>query len=743
MNSVKTIAMCSALISAGWPLELLAQTPQSSEDSLSDIIVTAQRREENIQKVGAAITALTSERLEQFRVRQPADIAPLTSGLSTFNFNGDTTPAFSVRGIGLDDFNPNNSSGTAVYIDGAYMTGPVFLSGQLYDVGRIEVLKGPQGTLYGRNATGGAIAIISAPPTNTLEGYATAGYSRYDTIDLNGAVSGPLGNGFSARVAGTMTHQGHGWQKDIDTGRQFGKTRRYAGRGQLKYENGIFNTVLNVHVSQDSSTPSSYQEDSSVDPRFDTGTTDSDKVRVGPLNMVRDESLYGVYLTTNVDLGVATLFNIIAYDHLDRINTDNNDGVPQPVVDYYQDDKVKQFYTETRLASNEPLLGRINWILGTSYSSQHYQGDDRMDFSGFFNTFFAFDPLGDYDTPGRSVSRAQFVQKPKSLGLFVHTNTTLTEGLRLVLGARYSSERVRIDGTGTAVGTDNMGFAYFGGGAGPIIAMLNETRKSHSFDYKAGLEFDVDQDIMLYASTSTATKAGLYHLGPPTDPFSWRYTKPEDITAYEVGFKSSFFNKRIIFNAAAYYYDYKNRQSSVAFFTSPFSFAVGLANLPKARIKGFEADLTVRPVEGISLSGTLSHIDSEVRENFADFAGFPLLGGPLPIGAPLSQAPRWSYSVQGTVSQPLGGGLVGKAQLTFYRSTEQNSAAGDPVGFYGPNSALDGRVTLAHESAWDLSVWGKNLTDKKDRTATNASLVGRTIFRRKPITYGIELTRRF
>ena len=199
----------------------------------------------------------------------------------------------------------------------------------------------------------------------------------------------------------------------------------------------------------------------------------------------------------------------------------------------------------------------------------------------------------------------------------------------------------------------------------------------------------------------------------------------------------------MIFNAAAYYYDYKDRQSSVAFFTSPFSFAVGLANLPKARVKGFEADLTVRPVKGVSLSGTLSHIDSEVRRNFPDFEGFPLLSGPLPIGSPLAQAPRWSYSVQADLVQPLSDTLTAKLQLTYYRSTEALSAAGDPVGFYGPNSSLDGRIALGHQSGWDLSAWGKNLTDNNDRTASNTSFVGRTIFRRKPLTYGVEITRRF
>ncbi len=732
-------ALTSPLISSA----ALAQAPKVASDSsgvtLGDIIVTAQRREQTAQSVAASIAVLSGAQLTDSHIREPADIARLTPGLSTLNRTADTLPTFSIRGIGLDDFNPNNTSATAVYIDGVFQTGSVFLAVPIFDVARVEVLKGPQGTLYGQNATGGAISFLSNQPTDDLDGYVTAGYGRYDTIDLNGAVGGSLGHGFSARVAGTFTHQGHGFQTDIDTGREIGAKRRFAGRGLLKYESGIFSTVLNIHGGHDYSIPASYQHDGSGPDAdlFDSTPLSAKRVRVGDLPMRRRETSFGTSLTTTVDLGTAELISILGYDHIKRFVVDNNDGNPQPVYDFTQNEKVGQFYEETRLSSKEPLFGRTNWILGTNYSRQHFLGNDFTDQSTFFVGVALMPP--DIYTRGLSVASAHYLQKPSSLGFFANTSTDIVHGLRLILGARYSRDRVHAQGATLETGTADGGVLF--NGVGSVVDSVDETRKSSKFDYRAGLEYDVAKDILFYGTVSTGSKSGLYYLGPAVTPVNWRYVKPERLTSYEAGLKTSFLDRKATLNVAGFYYDYRDRQTGVLFITFPL-FAASLANIPKASVKGFEVEANVRPLPGLALGGSLTYLDGKIKKSIDNVDGAPLLE-PAPPGTRLAQAPKWTYNLNASYRVDLSDELKVTPSLNFQHVSTQTSAAFDALGNYGPQNVLDGRIAVSYRNDWTVALWGRNLTNNDDLLTANSGLIGRTVFIRPPISYGVELTKKF
>lgn len=722
-----------------------AQT--AAAPAIGDIIVTAQKRAEDIQKVGAAITAIGGTALEAARVRQAVDLAKLTPGLSTVNFTGDETPIFSIRGIGLDDFNPSNSSGTAIYIDGIYQTSPVFLSAPLFDVSRVEVLKGPQGTLYGRNATGGAISIISNQPSERASAAATLGFGRWNTIEANGYVTGRLADGLTGRLAGTFTRQGHGFQQDVDTGRRYGRTRDFALRSMLKYEGGGFDTTLSVHGSRDRSTPSSYQNRFTAVPGcdacaalFDTGGTSSRRVKVGDLDLRRRETLLGASLTTNVDLGFADLVVILGYDHISRNNVDNNDGIPVAVYNFFQREKVSQFYEETRLTSKSRLFGITDWLLGTSYSSQRFHSRDSSDQS------FTF--VGQFETPpdifgtGLSIAQADYVQKPTSLGFFANTTSHVSDRLRVILGLRYSDDSVRVSGATTEEGLADGGVLFQGIGA--VVAAANEKRSSHLFSYKAGIEYDLSSRLLFYANTGTSTKAGVYALGPALDPAGLRYADPERLRAYEAGFKMSFFDRRLTVNPTAFYYVYKNRQSGLLFI-SPFTgFPTGsLANIPLAHVKGAEVEVVARPTRQLTLNGTFAYLDSSIRRTLADVDGNPLLT-PVAVGSALAQSPRYTYTVGGRYVVPLNERSEAVAQLDYSWRGKQRTTLADPLSVYGPVKQLDGRITVSIGDALDVSAWGRNLLNSHEIVAANTSqLLSQTIYRIKPISYGIEITRRF
>ena len=229
-----------------------------SDTALDEVVVTAQRRSQSAQEIGVAISTVGGDDMRALRVQQPLDLSTISPSLSTMNATTDGTPLFLVRGIGLDDFNNNNSSGVGTYLDEVFASFPGFLNDALYDVDRVEILKGPQGTLYGKNTAGGAINIISRRPTDTPEGYIDVDYSRWNTVELAGAASGPLTDWLKARIAATATRQGEGYQTDIDTGERYGKLNRGGVRALFDMRlSEAASLLLNLHYSYDHSVPSS------------------------------------------------------------------------------------------------------------------------------------------------------------------------------------------------------------------------------------------------------------------------------------------------------------------------------------------------------------------------------------------------------------------------------------------------------------------------------------------------------
>ncbi len=753
----KYVVLLLGVAGLSWSLDVTAAPAQAlgvqaGSNELPEIVVTAERREERIQRVGATITALTGAELQSARITQPADIANLTPGLSTLNRTADDAPSFSIRGVGLDDYTPNNSSGTAVYYDGVYETGPIFLSFPIFDVSRVEVLKGPQGTLYGKNATGGAISLFAVEPGANQEGFLTAGYGRYSTLDVRGAGGASLNNALSFRLSGTLTRAGEGFQTDVDTGKDYGRPERYAGRLLVKYQPvSDFKVLLNLRAYHDGSRPSSYEHDMTsqinlagvpVAPAsLDVIPADPTRVRVGDLDLKRNTTVYGASLTTTKDLGFAALTSILAFDYADRYDVDNNDGVPITFYDYTQDDFARQFYEETRLSSNQSLFGKVNWIVGTSFSKQLYRSRDFVDVSaGEF-------PLGLFLTPpdltstGISVAQTDYVQSPSAFGLFVHTDTSLTDRLRVLAGARFSSDRAAVDGKSTEVGSANGGILF--NGYGSTVAALKEAITSNRLSWKIGLEYDVTKRNLFYATVSTGTKSAVFALPPALDPASWRYVKPETLLSYEVGLKNSFLGNRVIANISAFYYDYHDRQTSVAFI-SPItgSFATSESNLPQARIEGIDFDGAVHPFQGLTVGGGYTYLDSRVTKTITQVSGEPLVLAVQP-GDALAQAPRTSFVVHGAYNWRLTRTNQANVQLNYTYTAHQIDALGDPAGQYGPDDELTGRISVVNDTGWELAAWGRNLTDNRNLLSAYLQVVGRTIYLRPPISYGIEATRHF
>lgn len=741
MTVHKKLASTTALA-----LGLAASMPAAAQSANGDIVVTAQRRSQSAQDVPIAITAIGGDSLGKMGVSQAADLSRVTPGLNTANATSGGTPIFAIRGIGLDDFNPNNNSGVAVYVDDVGMGSPALLSGQMFDVDRVEVLKGPQGTLYGRNATGGAVNIYARRPTEETEGYLTFDYGRWDRIELNGAIGGKLADGVTARVAGRYEKAYDGWQTDLDTGREFGKPNRLALRGSVQFEpTSDFTALVSMHVTRDRSISPSPQAEGNealvgpgVDGRLDTGTTDPSKVRVGDLTPRRRDNGVGGSLNLTYKAADFTVTSITGYDRYRYRSVDNFDGMPGPTFDFYQNDLIKQFYQEVRVASNRGLFGgMVDWLIGGSYSNDSVRGLDASDQSSSF--IGAFLPVPDLTTPGLSIAQADYLQKRDSFGLFANADIHMTDRLSLALGVRYSHDKVGFNGVTTEEGSESGGVIF--AGQGSIVDALDESHKVSKLSYRASINYKIGRELLFYGTVSSAYKQGAYYASPALDEAAWGYVKPEEVTAYELGAKTRLLNDALILNASVFQNDYQDRQS-LLLYTSPTSGlpVASLGTIPKARIRGFEVEARARPVEGLELSAGVSHLDSKVLRTTTNVRGAPLYSD-VPVGSELSQAPHWVYMVSGRYERPVNEDWKASIQVDYNRTGAQAGALADPNAIYGPQKRLGARVELTQiDKGFSVALWGRNLTDNGGSTYSFTSFYGgRTVYRQEPRSYGIQL----
>jgi iron complex outermembrane receptor protein len=732
----------SAIAGAGNATAPVVDTPALSPGpALEEVVVTALRREQNIQDLGVSIAELSGEQIRDLRMTQPVDIARATPGLVAVNATSDSTPIFAVRGVGLDDFNINNSSGVGVYSDEVFASSPAFLTGPLFDIERIEVLKGPQGTLYGRNATGGAINIISRQPTRDWSGEANTSYSRWGLAQFDGGVGGPLGERMSFRVAGALDTQHEGWQRDTDTGQELGKLRRGGLRLQLKAElTPDVDLLLNLHAARDRSTPESPQSPNAEeaatsccglvpDPPnyFGTpiggllnGSGDPTQVRVGPIAPFTRANTQGGSASLTARFDEFTVTSITAFDRNTTRGLDNYDGLPVAEFDFYRHFAAKQFSEELRIASTGER--RIDWIGGIAYSQDEVHGQDALD--GSFTVLAALEN-------GLIVLDADYLQKTESVGLFAHGEAHLNDRLSFILGLRYSHDKVSFDGTTS----DSTGL-YLGGAPGDTVAALDDSVANDNGTFVTGLNYHLNDRVMLYGTVSSGYKGGVYYGLAAVTPEAWGYTKPERVTNFEVGMKARGFDDRLQLNGAVFHADYRDRQSSVTV-SSPFIFST-LANIPRSRIEGAELELSAKPGGGFEFQSAIAYLDTQITRTTTEVRGLPFLA-PIPNGTELPHSPRWTFNVLARHEGTLGSGMTLTEQLSYNRMNEATTVLGDPNAVYGPVDSLGARISLGF-GRWNVALWGENLADDDAVTYgfTN-SLTERLNYLQKPRSYGLTI----
>jgi iron complex outermembrane receptor protein len=583
--SPRILVLSTALASASFiPVNAVyAQSPQPTGPSaataeelvIEEIIVTAQKREQALQDVPLAVTALDSRLIEQRGVNSIDDASRSVPNL-VFLGGSDNSNASQIvlRGVSSSESSVGQQQSVGVYIDGAFQSTLALADLDLYDLARIEVLRGPQGTLFGRNTATGAINIVTAQPTNDLTGRASIEYGRFDAFKVRGAVSVPLiDDKLFMRISGSHS-------------RRDGDINNLSGAGDLRGEKltGVRGMLKVVPSDAFKLTLSGDYSDARAQAPITEATPFDYEVDID--NPPRERrKIYGTNLQAEVDLGFGTITSITSYRHLRNIAVTDFDGTASPLTRFVinQNIEQEQFSQELRLSNYGGE--KFQWLLGLYYGRDESNSllDRRNNIQPFIQPIIPPPPPPAPPVliiPANNVSVLTAEAIDRTRAVFGQASYKLTDALELTYGFRWFRDRTSLDQVNTVSRTNAITGAPLPGAVEPTA--LAFTKKD--FLNRVILRYEIDEDRSIYASYSEGYKAAGVNVGGA----GRLVFDPELSRNYELGFKSSFLDNRIRLNLAGFFNNYSNKQE---LFFSATSNDVFVDNVPKSEIYGLEAEL--------------------------------------------------------------------------------------------------------------------------------------------------------
>ena len=707
----------------------MAQTVTERADTggLADIVVTARKQEENLQDVPIAISAFTGDSLAASRVSGVQDLNVTIPGLHIPSAGVGQTPF--LRGVGSSDTAPGQESAVAIYVDGVYQPMPWSNMIPFNNIERVEVLKGPQGTLFGRNATGGLIHVVTRDPSGDLQGNASVAYERFDRIIGKGYIGGDIAEGIAADFAAYYSNQRDGWGKNLITGNDVFKGRSYALRSKWVFQpsDRAKITVIGDYRKERSSNNYTFRVvPGTISIGGDLPTENFYNIRadMDPLHRGRVWSASG---KVEYDFDAFTLTSLSAYqDNKFKVEWDNDGSVGETLVHVSVDKAITRMFTqELQLASNSN--GPFRWIAGLYY----------MNMVGGWDGPKGIQLYGEHVVPsgGAPFLGVDIISKvkTKSYAVFAEVTYDVTPSTHLTVGGRFTRDERRLYGE-----------QFLEGGApglAPIMS-LGAFDLDTSFEeptYRAMLSQDVADGVMLYASYSRGFKSGNFNTTNPANP----PFQPEKLDAYEVGFKSRLIGNALQLNAAAFYYDYANMQLFEA--RGP---TTNVVNAASSKIKGFEIDATARPTDRLSARMGFTYLDSEYTdfENAACFFSNPAGGNtamPCDVsGNPLVRSPKFTVNLGADYTLPTSVGDFTLTTSYYFNSGFNFSPEGKlhQADYNLLNAQL--RWTSLSER-YNVTLYASNITKQKYTAFQVAQGEGDVQVAGAPRVFGVEFGVRF
>lgn len=741
----------------------LVAAPSLQAQVLEEIVVTAQKREQNLQDVGISVTALTGNQIREMGFQSATDVISQIPGVQYVQPNGPAAFSLAIRGFSQGDFADHQESPAAVYVDEAYVSQPAGLTFLLFDLERVEVLRGPQGTLFGRNATTGLAHYITRKPSDTPEGYVQVTAASYEQIKTEGAISGPLSESIRGRVSFASNNH-EGYYKNLE-GQDLHNGNSWAGRGQVAFDIGeSAELTLNVRAANEDIRAGAWNSVPTytaangfgefVPPGgtqngtcpgcnfFGTTGNDFDPFVVNPgmegFSKIKTTG-GGAKLVWDLNEEL-TLTSVTDTNTLDKLYLEDSDTTPvAEAFNFGLFNDVKQISQELRL--NGSVGDGVNWIAGLFYldiDGSYFIADEQPD-------------TGSGPEGGPYGNYFPYQMQTKSTAVFGQVEKGLTDQLRLIVGARWTEDKkdYHYDAYGQDVGLGSL----VEWRPGHDLILASTTGVPFSFtgsaddDFVSGrvsLEWTIKNDTLLFASWNRGVKAGGFNA--PNAPASVVNTTvqeqqeffsfdPEQLDSFEVGFKSDFNDGKTRLNGTAWYYDYKDYQAFQSrgtlqlVFNSDATAYGGELEVATVLAEGLEASLGLSyvntdldpldPGNGIVTGDLKPALTADYNANGLIRYSWPAFNGTLTAQADFVYVSEYFLNLSNAPAVREDGYAVGNARLAYRTADEKSelalfvnnvwdeeyvTMAFDLAGFFGLTQQFYGKprwagVTFSH--FWD------------------------------------------
>ncbi len=688
--------------------------------AIESVTVTAERRSENVQRVPLTINAFSGEDLNEAGVKNSLDLQNKTPG-----FVIKTNSAFGqpyVRGIGSDLVSVSSDSSVATFVDDVYQARPVGSIQNFYDIDRVEVVKGPQSTLFGRNVTGGAVRIFSKTPGDTFSVDGDALYGNYNQIRVRGAVNVPLSDTVAVRFAGMSTTR-DGYSKNDYLGIDTDTQNVQAGRASLAWNpsDDLSLTVIADYSRQRDSNGLANWPDPTCCVNYGIvlgGTVPSD-----PRHVMHDDkdfahaTSYGISGKLVWDTGMGTFTSITGYRRVWLREGLDLDGTEVPFANDYPVLRSRTLTQDIQFASPESDV--FDWVIGANYLNE----------SGYQELVIGIPFFGATSEPGADVTTNAYAAYAQGTYHF-------TDKLKFTVGLRYSYETRQQNYL--EVDTDPLGALF---PPGVTIIAAKQADNWNSLTPSFTLNYQATEDLMLYASASEGFKAGGFNSTAFQPAFS-----PEKLWAFEIGEKGMFLDGRLQLNTSAYWYNYKDIQvNTLAPGAPPGAFPI-VINAASATIRGVDLSVIFAPVDGLKLEANGGYLDAAF-EDFISIDPNNPLANPDHHGKQMPQAPKLSLNLAASYTFDLSGtgDLTLRGEMHHQTKVYFNSFT-DDITSQKPYTVFNARAQLDLEgSNWYVAVFGNNLTDElyAQTKIRQDPLVGLLNQWAPPRTYGVEVGAHF
>ncbi len=702
---------------AGQPGQPTPPTPASdipvptdggnSSGGLEEIVVTAQKRSENLQSVPISVTAVTGAALKSQNITNVQGLANSIPNVQINSFsNSPDSAVFTIRGVGVNDADPYVGTTVSVVVDGVVVGVNTAALLSLFDIDRVEILRGPQGTLFGANTTGGVINVVTKQPTGEYGGEAQVVYGNYNRLDVNAAINFPITENLAGKVSVLHTGRDGFFRNRLD-GRRLGKLDNTGLRAYLKYSAGDYDATLigeynrgrngaqtNVNFSDPSQAIYVAGESRPTGkPVFLRGQS----ARVPDQN---DRDTYSVTLTQNLrDTGAGDFVSITNYRKYDSTLFSDDDALVGNFLDTRR--LSDQYQVSQELRDSIKLGDNVQLIVGGFGFYQKYHLFQSTHLDGFAR--------------GLGQPQTQY-QKNWSLSAFSQVYVDITDSLRFQAGIRYAHEKT--DAVSTTANTFTVTPGALSEFTDPLIpGSFIRATGSKSWDnvgYKVGLDYKIDPTILLYGYYARGFKSGGFTgriaVADDIGPFS-----PEHLDTFEIGTKADLLDRHLRINIAGFYNLYKDMQITQNITYPSGANSASITNAGRAKTKGFELEVTALPVEGLTLAGSLAYLDAKYSRYDTRALG---PGGVLvPIsfaGNRLMNAPKWNAAASVNYKVPVGPGNAAFFAQYTYTSPKFTNFTDLPQEKVGNINLVNGNVSWSPESdRWSVGVYGRNIFNKR------------------------------